>query len=84
MIAVVLAVFVLAWSELKWTTTFGGKDPDNRLTVFPMRWFILTNVIAVTMWWVAMCLISRMHESWQEFNRVHGPRLLFMRESRPP
>ena len=86
LIVVVVAVFTLAWSELNWARTFGGKEPDGRLTVLPMRWLILTNVNAVTMWWVAMCL-SRMHDNWQEFDRVHGPKLLFMRESghvKPP
>ena len=39
------------------------NDDSYRMTFFPMRWLIVTNVIQVTMWWVGICL-AVMRQTW--------------------
>lgn len=83
LIAAVMAVFLLAWIEIKINRNESKADPTiPRMTMFPSRWLVLTNTILVSMWWIAMCL-SKIHERWERFDETQGPKLLFMRR-RPP
>ena len=86
LIVMVVAVLLWMWRDVRWKTKKVVSDSNaqatsNKLVGLPSQWMVLTNIIALSAWWVATCLALR-HQTWSDFNETQGPTRMFMRRPR--
>jgi hypothetical protein len=80
-----IATFVLLFSffcnSFKTKRKRVSQLVPTQLQFLPSVFFVLTDTIQISMWWIGVCL-SYTHQSWAQFNANYGPKLQFQRQPR--
>jgi hypothetical protein len=58
-LALPFSLAFLLLSEIIWKSEGAERGPNESLSFLPSTYMVLTNVIQLSMWWVAFCLRLR-------------------------